>query len=61
MNFFADEREQVDYLFVFDDDSVANDDGALTSADGVGARLHAGAATDTMTVETAALQAVAKL
>jgi len=38
-NFFADEREQVDYLFVYDNDSVANDVGALTSSDGVCWRL----------------------
>ena len=34
-NFFAKETEQIDYLFVFDDDSVGDDNGALTSADGV--------------------------
>jgi len=31
INFFADEAEQVDYLFVYDQDSVADDTGALTS------------------------------
>jgi len=31
VNFFADERKQVDYLFVYDQDSVADDVGALTS------------------------------
>ncbi|MCH5375611.1 MAG: hypothetical protein JJ992_16695, partial [Planctomycetes bacterium] len=60
LNFFADEREQVDYLFVYDDDSVADDEGALTSADGV-VRSFAAGAPATMQVETAALQAVAKL
>ena len=60
INFFADERKQVDYLFVFDEDSVADDTGALTSADGAVLDFAAGA-TDTMTVDTAALQAVARL
>ena len=62
VNFFADEREQIDYLFMFDDDSVANDDGALTSADGVVRSFTpAVGTTETMVVETAALQAVANL
>jgi Ca2+-binding RTX toxin-like protein/outer membrane protein OmpA-like peptidoglycan-associated protein len=59
LNFFADEREQVDYMFVYDSDSVADDVGALTSMDGY--VLGFVAATGTMTVETSALQRVAKL
>jgi hypothetical protein len=51
VNFFADEREQIDYLFVFDEDSVADDVGALTSSDG-SVRAFAGTQ---MTVETSAL------
>jgi len=31
INFFADERDQVDYLFFYDQDSVADDDGTMTS------------------------------
>jgi len=31
INFFADEREQVDYMFVYDQDSVADDTGFMTS------------------------------
>jgi outer membrane protein OmpA-like peptidoglycan-associated protein/Ca2+-binding RTX toxin-like protein len=65
VNFFADEREQVDYMFVFDDDSVANDKGALTSSDGaVQSFIESNGSPDTldtMVVETGALQAVAKL
>ena len=57
MNFFADEREQVDYLFVYDQDSVANDVGALTSSDGA----VIGFTNNQMTVELAALQRAAKL
>jgi Ca2+-binding RTX toxin-like protein len=60
-NFFADEREQVDYLFVFDEDSVANDTGRLTSSDGAVQSFTAGISTDSMIVETSALQAVLKL
>src|SRR5262249_46183952 len=60
INFFADERKQVDYLFVFDEDSVADDTGALTSADGAVLDFTAGSP-DVMTVDTSALQAVAKL
>ncbi|QSA97859.1 OmpA family protein [Methylococcus sp. EFPC2] len=62
-NFFADEREQVDYLFVYDDDSVADDKGALTSSDGAVQSFteNAGATPDAMVVETAALLAVAKV
>jgi Ca2+-binding RTX toxin-like protein len=52
VNFFADEREQVDYLFVYDEDSVADDVGALTSADGVVLGYSAGS----MVVERSALQ-----
>ena len=59
VNFFADEREQVDYLFVYDTDSVAHDQGALTSADGV--VLGFDALTSQMTVETSALQRTAIL
>ncbi|WP_283806368.1 LEPR-XLL domain-containing protein [Bradyrhizobium sp. cf659] len=58
-NFFADEREQVDFTTVFDEDSVADDTGRLTSADGN--VLGYDAAANTMTVETADLQALAKL
>ena len=59
VNFFADEREQVDYLFVYDNESVADDVGALTSADGVVRGFDA--FTGTMTVETSALQRTAEL
>jgi Ca2+-binding RTX toxin-like protein len=58
VNFFADEREQIDFLFVYDNDSVANDVGTLTSSDGAVQSFDAG--TNTMIVETSALQAVAK-
>ena len=58
-NFFADEREQVDYLYMFDNDSVANDQGVLTSSDG--AVLAFDGNTSTMQVETTALQAVVDL
>jgi Ca2+-binding RTX toxin-like protein len=61
-NFFADERDQVDYLFVFDDDSVANDKGTLTSSDGaVQGFTASGGSSETMIVETSALQSVLKL
>lgn len=59
VNFFADEREQIDYLFVYDDDSVADDTGSLTSADGVVRGFDS--LTSTMVVDTSALQAVAEL
>jgi hypothetical protein len=59
-NFFAKESEQVDYLFVFDDQSVANDSGALTSSDGAVRGFTPGTPA-IMLVETSALQAVAKL
>ena len=59
LNFFADEREQVDYMFVYDTDSVADDVGALTSMDGY--VLGFDAVTSKMTVETSALQRVATL
>jgi Ca2+-binding RTX toxin-like protein len=59
LNFFAKESEQVDYLFMYDDQSVGNDSGALTSADGVVRAFDA--ATSQMQVETAALQAVINL
>lgn len=59
-NLFAKEVEQIDFLFVFDDDSVANESGALTSADGVVRGFAQGAQT-TMDVEAGALQAVLKL
>lgn len=59
VNFFADEREQVDYMFVYDNHSVADDVGALTSSDGV--VLGFNAVTGVMTVETSALQRTADL
>ncbi|CAM5793933.1 LEPR-XLL domain-containing protein [Rhizobacter fulvus] len=58
-NFFAKESEQVDYLFVYDNDSVANENGALSSADGVVRGFDA--ANLKLLVEAAALDAVAKL
>ena len=62
VNFFADEREQVEYLFVFDEDSVANDKGRLTSSDGaVQSFTPSLGSTESMVVETSALQAVLKL
>ena len=59
VNFFADERTQVDYTTVFDEDSVANDKGRLTSADGnVLAFQAVDGTTDKMTVETGDLLAL---
>jgi Ca2+-binding RTX toxin-like protein len=59
VNFFADEKQQVDYTFVFDEDSVADDSGALTSADGnVIGFAPVNGMTDTMTVETQDLLAL---
>jgi hypothetical protein len=55
VNFFADEKEQVDFATVFDEDSVADDTGRLTSADGN--VLGFDAITNTMILETADLQA----
>src|SRR6185369_5794298 len=34
VNFFADEKKSIDYTMVFDNDSVANENGALTSSTG---------------------------
>src|SRR4029079_1398405 len=63
-NFFAREVDQIDYLFMFDNDSVGNDNGAFTSADGV-VRQFAPDLVDatkaTMQVEFGSLVAVAKL
>ena len=61
VNFFADERTQVDYVTVYDEDSVANDTGRLTSADGNVVGFTAGGPSDTMIVETQDLQAAAAL
>ncbi|MES2992163.1 MAG: OmpA family protein [Pseudomonadota bacterium] len=61
INFFADEREQVDYLFVFDTDSVADDVGALTSSDGVVRDFQVAGGATMMEVETSALQRTAAL
>jgi hypothetical protein len=62
INFFADEREQVDFAMVFDEDSVADDEGALTSSDGnVLAFTPGNDTTDLMTVETGDLLAVARV
>jgi Ca2+-binding RTX toxin-like protein/outer membrane protein OmpA-like peptidoglycan-associated protein len=61
-NFFAREVDQVDYLFMFDNDSVANDKGALTSADGVVRKFTpVTGTTATMQVELSSLIAVARL
>ncbi len=63
-NFFAREVDQVDYLFMFDNDSVGNDTGAFTSADGVVRQFTADsvdATKATMRVELGSLIAVARL
>jgi Ca2+-binding RTX toxin-like protein len=63
-NFFAREVDQVDYLFMFDNDSVGDDTGAFTSADGVVRQFTADsddATKATMRVELASLIAVARL
>ncbi|MBI3896328.1 MAG: hypothetical protein HY313_10415 [Acidobacteria bacterium] len=59
VNFFADERQEVDLATIYDEDSVANDVGRLTSADG--AVLAFDATTNKMTVAGDDLQAVRKL
>jgi hypothetical protein len=57
VNFFVDERTSVDYTTVFDQDSVANDTGTLTSSDGnVLSFTPSGGATETMTIQTSDLQ-----
>ncbi|MGA8051658.1 MAG: hypothetical protein WCA09_15880, partial [Burkholderiales bacterium] len=58
INFFADERQQVDYMFVYDQGSVADKTGRLTSSDGMVLGFDANAGT--MTVATADLQAASK-
>ena len=62
-NFFAREVDQIDYLFMFDNDSVGNDTGAFTSADGVVRQFtpDADATKATMRVELGSLIAVARL
>jgi Ca2+-binding RTX toxin-like protein len=53
VNFFVDERTSVDYTTVFDQDSVANDTGTLTSSDGnVLGFTPSGGDTEQMLVET---------
>src|SRR5262249_41574645 len=62
VNSFADERQSIDYTMVFDNDSVASENGALTSSTGnVLSFAAVNATTDTMTVRTADLQAIAAL
>ncbi len=62
-NFFAREVDQIDYLFMFDNDSVGNDKGAFTSADGVVREFTPAGdpTTATMRVELSSLIAVARL
>src|SRR5688500_7393374 len=58
INFFADEKEQVDYTFVYDNDSVANGSGARTSATGNVLNYNAGGSADSLVVETQDLLAI---
>jgi Ca2+-binding RTX toxin-like protein/outer membrane protein OmpA-like peptidoglycan-associated protein len=67
-NFFAREVDQIDYLFMFDNDSVGNDTGTFTSADGVVRQFTPAsdatptpATPATMQVELSSLIAVARL
>ena len=55
INFFADERQQIDTMFLYDQGSVADKTGRLTSSNGMVISL----AGDQMTVSTADLEAAA--
>jgi Ca2+-binding RTX toxin-like protein len=59
VNFFVDEKQSVDYTTIFDEDAVAARTGRLTSADGN--VLSYNNVNNTMVIETADLQALAKL
>src|SRR5205807_1955927 len=59
VNFFADPRTDINFMMVFDNDSVADDMGALSSSTGgVLSFAPVSGATDQMTVNTADLQAI---
>jgi len=61
INFFADERRQVDTMFVYDQGSVADKTGRLTSSDGMVLGFTASlGATETMTLASVDLEAAAK-
>jgi|GEM_PF-6918000 len=58
-NFFDDPRKDINFLMVFDNDSVASENGALTSSTGnVLSFAPVSGATDQMTVNTVDLQAI---